>query len=79
MAEAWEEAGLPAGVLNLLQGGRDTGAALLDAPGLGGVLFTGSAHTGVLIHKKFAGRPEVLLALELGGNNPLIAWPPVDR
>ena len=78
MAEAWEEAGLPAGVLALLQGGRDTGAALLDAPGLNGVLFTGSAHTGALIHRKFAGRPDVLLALELGGNNPLIAWPPVD-
>lgn len=78
MVEAWEEAGLPAGVLNLLQGGRDTGAALLDSHGLNGVLFTGSAHTGAFIHKKFAGRPDVVLALELGGNNPLIVWPPVD-
>ncbi len=78
MVQAWEEAGLPAGVLNLLQGGRDTGAALLDAHGLAGVLFTGSAHTGALIHRKFAGRPDVLLALELGGNNPLIVWPSVD-
>ncbi|MEZ5996085.1 MAG: succinylglutamate-semialdehyde dehydrogenase [Hyphomonadaceae bacterium] len=78
MAEAWEEAGLPAGVLNLLQGGRETGAALLESHGLNGVLFTGSAQTGALIHKKFAGRPDVILALELGGNNPLIAWPPVD-
>lgn len=78
MVEAWEEAGLPAGVLNLLQGGRETGAALLDAHGLAGVLFTGSAHTGALIHRKFAGRPEVMLALELGGNNALIVWPPVD-
>jgi succinylglutamic semialdehyde dehydrogenase len=78
MVEAWEEAGLPAGVLNLLQGGREVGAALLDASGLNGVLFTGSAQTGALIHRKFAGRPDVLLALELGGNNPLIVWPPVD-
>lgn len=78
MVEAWEAAGLPPGVLNLAQGGRDTGAALLDAPGLNGVLFTGSAQTGALIHRKFAGRPDVLLALELGGNNPLIVWPPVD-
>ncbi len=78
MVEAWEEAGLPAGVLNLLQGARDTGAALLDSAGLNGVLFTGSAHTGALIHRKFAGRPDVMLALELGGNNPLIVWPPVD-
>jgi succinylglutamic semialdehyde dehydrogenase len=78
MVEAWEEAGLPAGVLNLLQGARETGAALLDASGLNGVLFTGSAQTGALIHRKFAGRPDMLLALELGGNNPLIVWPPVD-
>ena len=78
MVEAWEAAGLPAGVLNLLQGARETGGAILDSHGLNGVLFTGSAHTGALIHKKFAGRPDVLLALELGGNNPLIVWPPVD-
>src|SRR6185436_3943543 len=78
MAEAWDEAGLPAGVLNLLQGAREVGAALLDASGLNGVLFTGSAQTCALIHRKFAGRPDVLLALELGGNNPLIVWPPVD-
>ncbi len=78
MAEAWADAGLPAGVLNLVQGARGTGAALLDAPGLNGVLFTGSAETGALIHRKFAGRPDVVLALELGGNNPLIAWPPFD-
>jgi succinylglutamic semialdehyde dehydrogenase len=74
MAAAWEEAGLPRGVLNLVQGGRETGAALLEAEGLAGVLFTGSASTGALIHRHFAGRPDVLLALELGGNNPLIVW-----
>jgi len=78
MAQAWEAAGLPAGVLNLLQGGADTGAAILDSHGLNGVLFTGAAHTGALIHRKFTGRPDVMLALELGGNNPLVAWPPVD-
>jgi succinylglutamic semialdehyde dehydrogenase len=78
MAQAWEAADLPAGVLNLVQGAHETGAALLDARGLDGVLFTGSANTGMLIHRKFAGRPDILLALELGGNNPLIVWPPVD-
>jgi len=78
MVEAWEAAGLPAGVLNLVQGGRDTGAALLEEPGLNGVLFTGSAETGLHIHRMFAGRPDVMLALELGGNNPLIVWPPAD-
>ncbi len=78
MVEAWAEAGLPAGVLNLVQGARETGAALIDAEGLNGVLFTGSAQVGALIHRHFAGRPDVLLALEMGGNNPLIVWPPVD-
>ncbi len=78
MVGAWEEAGLPAGVLNLVQGGREVGARLLDAAGLNGVLFTGSADTGLHIHRKFAGRPDVMLALEMGGNNPLIVWPPHD-
>jgi succinylglutamic semialdehyde dehydrogenase len=78
MVEAWEAAGLPPGVLNLVQGGRETGAALLAQPQLNGVLFTGSAAAGVHIHRLFAGRVDVILALELGGNNPLIVWPPAD-
>ncbi len=73
MAAAWTRAGLPAGVLNLVQGGRDTGAALLAAE-IDGVLFTGSVETGLMIHRHFAGRPEVILALEMGGNNPLVVW-----
>lgn len=78
MAEAWEAAGLPPGVINLVQGGRETGAALLEAPQLAGVLFTGSANVGTQIHRQFAGRPDVVLALEMGGNNPLIVWPGAD-
>jgi succinylglutamic semialdehyde dehydrogenase len=54
------------------------GAALLASRELNGVLFTGSAHAGQHIHRQFAGRPDIVLALELGGNNPLIAWPPAD-
>lgn len=71
----WIEAGLPAGVLNLLQGGRETGVALAGNPGIDGLFFTGSSRTGNLLHAQFAGRPEKILALEMGGNNPLI----VDR
>lgn len=78
MVEAFEEAGLPPGVLNVVMGARDTGAALLGAKGIDGVLFTGSATTGTAIHAMFAGRPEVILALEMGGNNPLIIWDPAD-
>jgi succinylglutamic semialdehyde dehydrogenase len=70
-AKLAEAAGLPKGVLNIVQGARDTGAALLDQD-INGVLFTGSANTGTYFHKLFAGRPNVILALEMGGNNPLI-------
>ncbi len=77
MVDAFEEAGLPDGLLNVVHGGRDTGAALLDAD-INGLLFTGSARAGTYFHKHFAGRPEVILALEMGGNNPLIMWNPAD-
>ncbi|MEL7232152.1 MAG: succinylglutamate-semialdehyde dehydrogenase [Pseudomonadota bacterium] len=66
-----QDAGLPDGVLNIVQGGRKTGGALLEAD-IDGLLFTGSAKTGTFFHKHFAGRPNVILALEMGGNNPLI-------
>lgn len=70
--KCWIEAGLPAGVLNLLQGARDTGVALAGNPGIDGLFFTGSSRTGNLLHQQFAGRPDKILALEMGGNNPLI-------
>ncbi len=78
MAALWEKAGLPKGVVNLVQGGGGVGRALVQADGIAGVLFTGSAEAGAAIHRHFAGRPEVLLALEMGGNAPLIVWPPAD-
>ncbi|WP_439635035.1 succinylglutamate-semialdehyde dehydrogenase [Oceanicaulis sp.] len=78
MVQCWEKAGLPAGVLNLVQGARETGAAALDDPDLDGVLFTGSWNTGAFIHKKFAGRTGIQLALEMGGNNPLVVWDAAD-
>ncbi len=77
MGACWAEAGLPEGVLNIVQGARETGATLLEAK-IDGLLFTGSAATGTFFHKHFAGRPEIMLALEMGGNNPLIINEPVD-
>lgn len=68
----WHEAGLPAGVLNLVQGGRSTGEALAQSHEIDGLLFTGSANTGYHLHKQLAGAPEKILALEMGGNNALI-------
>jgi len=70
--ELWQAAGLPAGVLNLLQGEVSTGKAIANLPGIDGLFFTGSSNTGHLLHKQFAGHPGKILALEMGGNNPLI-------
>ncbi|PWU31365.1 succinylglutamate-semialdehyde dehydrogenase [Pseudomonas sp. RW407] len=69
---AWIDAGLPAGVLNLVQGARDTGVALAGHAGIDGLFFTGSSRTGNLLHSQFGGQPQKILALEMGGNNPLI-------
>ncbi len=68
----WQEAGLPAGVLNLLQGEVATGKAIAALAGIDGLFFTGSSNTGHLLHKQFAGHPGKILALEMGGNNPLL-------
>lgn len=73
----WEAAGLPKGVLNLVQGERDTGIALAKSA-VDGILFTGSSVTGKALHQQLAGRPEILLALEMGGNNPLVMGPVKD-
>jgi succinylglutamic semialdehyde dehydrogenase len=70
--KCWIEAGLPAGVLNLLQGARETGIALAANNGIDGLFFTGSSRTGNALHQQFAGRPDKILALEMGGNNPLV-------
>jgi len=74
LVELWQAANLPQGVLNLIQGGRDTGALLLQQQNLDGVLFTGSAFVGKDIAKTFSGTPGKILALEMGGNNPLVVW-----
>lgn len=71
-AEIWQRSGLPAGVLNLIQGAKETGMALSNHPGIDGLLFTGSANTGYQLHRQLAGQPEKILALEMGGNNALI-------
>lgn len=68
----WEEAALPPGVINLLQGGGDVGKALVANKKIKGVLFTGSYKAGQSIHKVLADTPERILALEMGGNNPLV-------
>lgn len=78
LIEFYAQAGFPDGVINLVQGARETGSAVLNNERLDGLLFTGSAKTGAFIHKHFGGRPEIVLALEMGGNNPLIVWDAKD-
>ena len=77
--ELWLAAGLPAGAINLLHGGRDTGAALAAHNALDGLLFTGSVAAGVSLHRAWADQPHKILALEMGGNNPLVAWNASDE
>ena len=73
MARALHDAGVPEHVFQIVQGGRDQGAALIGAD-IDGLLFTGAATTGAHFRRVMVDRPHVILALELGGNNPLIAW-----
>ena len=73
-AAFWQQAGLPAGVFSLVNGGRETGATLAAQAQVDGILFTGSYRTGVILHRQFAGQPGKLLALEMGGNNALVVW-----
>ncbi len=63
--------GLPAGVVNLIQGDHKIGESLVCSE-VNGVLFTGGYETGKKIHKLNAGQPWKVLALEMGGNNPLV-------
>jgi succinylglutamic semialdehyde dehydrogenase len=72
--EIWQEAGLPAGVLNLVQGARETGQSLAAHPDIDGLFFTGSVAAGRALNKLLADQPHKILALEMGGNNPLIVW-----
>lgn len=75
--QCWEESKLPPGAINLLQGDGSVASRLLDLP-INGVFFTGSYPVGVKISQQLASRPEVLPALEMGGNNPLVIDDSVD-
>jgi succinylglutamic semialdehyde dehydrogenase len=78
MISCWSDADLPMGVINMVQGGAETGALLSQHAGLDGILFTGSAKTGLILSKMYAKAPQKILALEMGGNNPLIVDKPTN-
>ncbi|CRX38391.1 succinylglutamate-semialdehyde dehydrogenase [Estrella lausannensis] len=71
-ARLMQQAGFPPGVFNMVQGGKEAGKALATSSELDGLLFTGSRDTGKALSKLFGAFPEKLLALEMGGNNPLV-------
>jgi succinylglutamic semialdehyde dehydrogenase len=78
LVQCYRDAGIPEGAIRLLQGGPDEGKALAAQPDIDGLLFTGSARAGRSLHEQFADMPQKILALELGGNNPLVVWHPKD-
>ena len=78
LVDCYHAAGVPEGVVRLLIGGPAEGKALAGQAGIDGLLFTGSARAGMSLHRQFADAPHKMLALELGGNNPLVVWDAAD-
>jgi len=77
--ECWQEAGIPEGVINLVQGEAETGKLLAAHAGIDGIFFTGSSATGKVLATQSADNPGKILALELGGNNPLVVHEVADK
>ncbi len=78
LVRLYHEAGVPEDVIRCVQGGVETGKALAASKGIDGLLFTGSARAGLALHRQFADAPHKILALEMGGNNPLVVWDAKD-
>ena len=78
LVDCYRAAGVPEACIRVLIGGPAEGKALAEHPGIDGLLFTGSARTGLALNRAFAGKPEKILALEMGGNNPIIVWDTPD-
>jgi aldehyde dehydrogenase (NAD+) len=80
LAEIIEEAGLPHGVVNIVTGYGDTGAAIVNHPDVNKIAFTGSTAVGKLIQKAIAGTPKKA-TLELGGKSANIIFEdaPIDQ
>ncbi|TCP37332.1 succinylglutamate-semialdehyde dehydrogenase [Sphingomonas sp. BK235] len=78
LVECLHAAGVPAETVRVVIGGPEEGRALAAHPGIDGLLFTGSARTGIALNRAFADKPEKILALEMGGNNPILVWDTPD-
>ncbi len=78
LVDCFHKAGLPPGVINLVQGGVDISKALAQHEHIHGVLFTGSYVAGKAIKQATIEQPWKLLALEMGGKNSAIVWEDAD-
>jgi aldehyde dehydrogenase (NAD+) len=80
LAEIIEASGLPAGVVNIVTGNGDTGAAIVNHPDIDKIAFTGSTAVGKLIQKAVAGTQKKV-SLELGGKsaNIVLEDAPIDQ
>lgn len=78
LVELLHGAGIPEDAVRLVIGGPDQGKALAGHADIDGLLFTGSARTGLALNRQFANRPDKILALEMGGNNPVVVWDTAD-
>jgi len=78
LVACYHAAGIPTGVVRTVIGGPETGKALAAHPDIDGLLFTGSARTGIALNRQFADNPGKILALEMGGNNPIVVWDAPD-
>jgi len=74
LVRLFQRAGIGTDVIQLLIGGPDEGKALVAHAGIDGVLFTGSARAGIAINRALAANPGKIVALEMGGNNPIVLW-----
>lgn len=72
LMECFNKAGISAAVAQFFVGGPEEGKALVAHRGIDGVLFTGSAQAGIAINKRLASNPGKIVALEMGGNNPIV-------
>lgn len=74
LIRCFHRAGLPEGAVQVVIGGPETGRRLAFHNDTDGVLFTGSAQNGIAINRKLAANPGKIVALEMGGNNPIVVW-----
>ncbi len=74
LVQCFHRSGVPSELVQLVVGGPQQGKELAAHPGVDGVLFTGSSQAGISINRKLATNPGKILALEMGGNNPIVVW-----